>query len=192
VSVYSVVGEVAMSAQETAGYGMFIFGVDDQDSIPERARWRISDEDRRRVGLEIAEDPYVVAVWFSTEEDGTPRGMQRLQVAIDGTTFKYAKEIISAVTVPTRKRIGALPGTRFYQYNFQFVVPEEMALRLNIPYRLDRVVRLGEVLKEPTGGPYPHSPARGEATLHLLPRLLPEGHPGPPKPVMGNVPGASS
>lgn len=181
-----------MSAQEAAGYGMFIFGVDDQDSIPERARWRISHEDRRRVGLEIAVDPHVVAVWFSSEDDGTPRGMQRLQVAIDGTTFKHAKEIISAVTIPTTRRIGILPGTNYYQYNFQFAVPEAMALRLNIPYRLDRVVQLGGVLKEPTGGPYPYSPARGEATRHLLPSLLPEGHPRPPEPVMGNVPEATS
>lgn len=174
--------------QDTVDVGVFLFEVDDFTNPDKRRERALSHEVRREIGLEIAADPHVVAVWFSIEDDGTPEGIERLQVATYGLPLREAQQIVWDALLERNGRTGWRVPRNMYSYNFQFLVPEEVAVRLNVPYRVDRNVRLGEYLKEPTGGPYPYSPARSEAGLPPLPEFYPDGQPRPPRPAMGNVP----
>jgi hypothetical protein len=116
----------------------------------------LDPEARRALGRDVAALDDVVAVWLSVEDDGTPEGKERLQIAVNLPRDKSVR-LLSRPFGRYRQLYGIRSAIRTYQYDGSFVIPYEMAKALNVPYLKDRPVRVLEVFKEPVGE-FPWSP----------------------------------
>jgi hypothetical protein len=116
----------------------------------------LDPEARRALARDVAALDDVVAVWLSVEDDGTPGGIERLQIALNLPEKGVVRRLASTWWRHSQM-YGVRSAINLYMYDGEFVIPYEMAKALNVPYLKERQVRVQEVFKEPVGE-FPWSP----------------------------------